>query len=88
MSVHEGLEWGAKSLKRRSRRRATTRIRSFAYADTPFGEFRERNSRGWRSEAHVSGSGMAVVTLTHPGRADWRNPDADPFPLIQEVLAR
>lgn len=52
------------------------------------GRFVESNSRGWSSEAHVSAEGMCVITLTHPGRADWRNPAADPTPFVREMLAR
>ena len=63
-------------------------VRSILRADTPFGRFRETNARGWLNEAHLNSEGLAVLTLTHPGRADWRNPDADPFPLIENVLAR
>ncbi len=51
-----------------------------------FDAFKESNSRGWVSEAHLAPSGKAVVTLTHPGRVDWRNPNADPTPLVAKVL--
>lgn len=57
-------------------------------ADRLIDRFREQNARGWSSEAHVAPDGRAVVTVTHPGRADWRNPAADPTPLIRAVLAR
>ncbi len=50
--------------------------------------FQERNDRGWASEAHIAVDGRAVVTVTHPGRADWRNPAADPTPLVRAVLER
>lgn len=50
--------------------------------------FQEQNARGWTSEAHVAADGRAVVTVTHPGRADWRNPAADPTPLVRAVIAR
>ena len=50
--------------------------------------FVERNARGWTSEAHIASDGRAVVTVTHPGRADWRNPAADPTPLVRAVLDR
>lgn len=40
------------------------------------------------SNAHVSADGIAVVTLTHPGRADWCNPQTDPTPLVQSVPNR
>jgi hypothetical protein len=63
-------------------------VRSLLGAKERAGRFVESNSRGWTSEAHVSGGGMCVITLTHPGRADWRNPAADPTPLVREMLAR
>lgn len=50
--------------------------------------FRESNARGWLSEAHLAKDGRAVITVTHPGRVDWRNPAADPTPLVQRVLSR
>lgn len=50
--------------------------------------FQESNDRGWTSEAHVASDGRAVVTVTHPGRADWRNPAADPTPMVKAVLER
>ena len=49
--------------------------------------FQETNRRGWRSETHATGDGRMVLTLTHPGRADWRNPDADPTCLVRRALA-
>lgn len=51
-------------------------------------DFRERNARGWKSEAHQAANGRVVITLTHPSRADWRNAAADPTPLIKRVLSR
>lgn len=48
--------------------------------------FVETNKRGWTSELHRTASGRMVVTVTHPGRADWRNPAADPTPLIQQAI--
>lgn len=49
-------------------------------------QFIEKNGRRWKSEAHRAASGHVVVTTTHPGRVDWRNPDADPTPMIRRVL--
>ncbi len=49
-------------------------------------EFRETNARGWKSEAHTSPTGLIVITATHPSRADWRNPAADPTPLVSRML--
>lgn len=50
--------------------------------------FRETNRRGWQSTAYANGNGLVVVTTTHPSRADWRNPAADPTPLVRQVLDR
>ena len=49
--------------------------------------YRETNERRWISEAHRAGDGRIVVTLTHPGRANWCNAHSDPTPLVQRVLA-
>lgn len=57
-------------------------------ADRLVGRLVEQNARGWASEAHLSAEGRCVITLTHPGRADWRNPSADPTPLVREMLER
>ena len=63
-------------------------VRSRLGAERKVGEFVENNDRRWRSDAHVSQNGLTVVTLTHPSIADWRNPAADPTPLVVETLAR
>jgi hypothetical protein len=47
----------------------------------------ETNSRRWRSEAHAAPDGRRVLTLTHPSRANWCNPDADPTSLVARALA-
>jgi hypothetical protein len=57
-------------------------------ADIELGIFKEFNRRGWTSTAHTTQGGICVVTLTHPSRADWRNPEADPTPLVRQALAR
>jgi hypothetical protein len=44
--------------------------------------------RHYRSEAHLSSDGIAVLTLAHPCRSDWRDERADPSPLVLRVLAR
>jgi len=49
--------------------------------------FQETNRRGWRSESHATRDGRMVLTLTHPGRANWCNPDADPTCLVRRALA-
>jgi len=51
------------------------------------GEFIESNQRGWSSRAYQSPAGFRVVVVTHPSRADWRNPAADPTPLVAAALA-
>lgn len=48
--------------------------------------FQETNARGWRSASHRSSAGVVVCTLTHPGRVDWTNPDADPSPMVLRAL--
>jgi len=50
--------------------------------------YSETNARGWTSETHIGDCGRAVVTVTHPGRANWINPDSDPTPLLQRALSR
>lgn len=62
--------------------------REMLRADTRVDAFRESNARGWTSEAHLARDGRAVITVTHPGRADWRNPAADPSAMVARVLAR
>lgn len=49
-------------------------------------QFREANGRGWTSDAYASPNDQVVVTLTHPSRAEWRNPAADPTPLVVKAL--
>jgi len=63
-------------------------IRDALGAHVRIAEFRETNARGWASEAHKAADGRAVITLTHPGRADWRNPAADPTKMVEAVLKR
>lgn len=50
--------------------------------------YSETNARGWTSETHLGSCGRAVVTVTHPGRANWINPASDPTPLVQRALNR
>lgn len=49
--------------------------------------FVETNNRGWASKTFVGTSGIKVVQVTHPSRADWRNPEADVSPLVRRALA-
>lgn len=61
-------------------------VREKVQANQFLDSVRETNARGWKSEAHQAENGRTVVTVTHPGRADWRNPAADPTPLVARVL--
>lgn len=63
-------------------------VREMSGAHQAADRFVETNSRGWLSEAHVAPNGTAVITVSHPGRADWRNPAADPTPLVSRILSR
>jgi len=63
-------------------------VRDYLGANELAGRFSETNARGWASEAHLNSSNVCVITVTHPGRANWRNPAADPSPLVREMLAR
>ena len=56
-------------------------------AHEPVDQFGECNRRGWKSSAHRAPDGRIVATLTHPSRADWTNPVADPTPLVARLLA-
>ena len=49
-------------------------------------EFVENNARGLQSVAHRAESGFKVFTLTHPGRINWRNPAADPSPMVRRWI--
>lgn len=51
-------------------------------------KFTETNLRGWTSLAHQAPDGRVVATVTHPSRADWTNPAADPTPLIRRLFDR
>ena len=50
--------------------------------------FTETNNRGWTSRTHRADNGRQVVTVTHPSRVDWKNPAADPTPLVGRAIAR
>ena len=49
-------------------------------------EFKEANHRGWASNVHQAGN-RYIVSLSHPVRANWLNPAADPTPLVRRALA-
>jgi hypothetical protein len=50
--------------------------------------FVEDNARKWTSTTHENADGLRVVTLTHPSRANWINPAADPSGLVMRALRR
>ena len=62
-------------------------VRERLGAGRPVDSFQETNRRGWRSESHAAGDGRMVITLTHPGRANWCNPASDPTCLVRRALA-
>lgn len=51
-------------------------------------EFVERNNRKWRRRSCLfrNADGLMVATLSHPGRANWCNPLADPTGLIARAV--
>ncbi len=55
-------------------------------AHKPVGSFVEKNRRGWTTSAYSTDDNLTVISATHPARADWRNPAADPTPLIKHFL--
>jgi len=63
-------------------------VREMLGADEPLASFVECNARGWTSSAHRTPEGKCVITATHPSRANWRNPESDPTPLVRQMLAR
>lgn len=67
-------------------KRAGEYVRRQYGAHNEIDQFVERNNRGWRSTTHLAPGGLKVVTVTHPSRADWRNPLADVSPLVARAL--
>jgi hypothetical protein len=64
-------------------------VRNRLDANTWVDDFRERyDARHWLSTAHRNSHGYVVITATHPSRADWKNSNADPTPMIRRVLER
>ena len=57
-------------------------------AHEPIDQFSERNRHRWISRAHQAADGRIVATLTHPSRADWINPFANPTPFVAHILAK
>jgi len=61
-------------------------VRKKLMANTLIGEFIEKNKRNWTSQVLSSPRGVKVIVATHPSRADWRNPQADPSEMIKRAL--
>lgn len=61
-------------------------VRSKVGANELVETFVESNRRGWKSAAYRTNGDLVVISATHPSRADWRNPAADPTPLIRKFL--
>ena len=68
-------------------RRGAEFVRRQLAAHVPIDSFVETNNRGWASNTYAGDSGIKVVQVTHPSRADWRNPAADVSPLVSRALA-
>ena len=49
-------------------------------------EFPEENNRRWKSTSFMTSTGIGVVTLSHPSRADWTKPASDPTPFVKKLL--
>lgn len=62
-------------------------VRARLGANTLIDEFVEQNRRGWRSQAFAGAGSVRVVVVSHPSRADWTNPAADPTGLVRSLLA-
>ena len=67
-------------------KRAGNYVRQQLNAHREIDQFVETNNRGWKSATHQGMDGIKVVTVTHPSRADWRNPDADVSALVGRAL--
>lgn len=66
---------------------AASFVRSKVGAHTAAETYRETYPRRhWESRTYT-GPGPTVVQLTHPGRADWTAPEADPTGLVVRALA-
>jgi hypothetical protein len=61
-------------------------VRERLGANRKVGSFKETNRRQWLSETHAADDGRTVITLTHPGRANWCNPASDPTCLVRRAL--
>ena len=56
-------------------------------ADCVIDRFVENNERKWKSTLHANKNGLKVAILSHPGIANWTNPEADPTGLVQQALS-
>lgn len=63
-------------------------VRKKLGASEHVGTFIEANERRWTSSAHVNGAGKRVITLTHPGVADWRARAADPSGFVTDLIGK
>ncbi len=62
-------------------------MRERVAANRQIDEFIENyDKRSWGSRAYQSADGSKVIVLTHPGRADWTAPEADPTAMIRRVI--
>ncbi len=48
--------------------------------------FVENNDRRWKSICFTNHEGLKVIRLSHPSRADWTTPAADPSKLVLRAL--
>lgn len=62
-------------------------VRGKLTAEQEVDRYIETNRRGWSSRCHQAPDGRKVLTLTHPGRTGWQNPNADPTPLVKRALS-
>ena len=49
-------------------------------------QFIETNNRHWKNLCFANDEGLKVIQVTHPSRADWTNPNADPSDLVKRAL--
>jgi hypothetical protein len=49
-------------------------------------QFVEANERRWVNQAHRNATGVIVLSLTHPSRADWTAPPTDPSQFVAGFL--
>ena len=61
-------------------------IRARMEAHAEVSPFADKNRRGWTGRVYQSPTGLRVVVATHPGRADWGVPAADPTELVRWAM--